>query len=320
MTADIQYIFLSEDGSISQINNFDENVEDNVHTYEDDASDYSGNFYDRNFRQLPLLTVEEESEYTKALVHGTKAEQKHAADELIIHNMRYVLKLASNFTGYGVSYDDLVQFGAMGLMRATQKFDYTFGNRFTTYATYWIKQSIMRGINETGRNVCLPNYIYERLRQINTVESELDKEKLTKKECMQKLSEKTGYSEKYIEHIKNITSPVMSLDKPFQPDGVDQKGTLQDTIPNNVSGSVEDLYEIKWLVAPLHNLMRERLTPKEYDIVCCRFGLLDDTPKSLQAVADVKGISKERVKQLVDKALSKLKHSKAKRIFKEYIT
>ena len=239
MTADIQYIFLSEDGSITQINNFDESVEDNIHTYEDDISDYSGNFYDRNFRQLPLLTVEEESEYARALVHGTKAEKKHAADELIIHNMRYVLKLASNFT---------------------------------------------------------------------------------KKECMQKLSEKTGYSEKYIEHIKNITSPIMSLDKPFQPDGVDQKGTLQDTIPNNVSGSVEDLYEIKWLVAPLHNLMRERLTPKEYDIVCCRFGLLDDTPKSLQAVADVKGISKERVKQLVDKALSKLKHSKAKRIFKEYIT
>lgn len=275
-------------------------------------NDYITDFYTRTFRNIPVLTPDEEYRYASLLKWGTAEEKKMAKDKLVYHNMRYVLKIAGKYIGLGNDYDDLVQSGLIGLIRAIEKYDVSTGYRVTTYATWWIKQAIARDLADNSRTIRLPVHIQDTAKRIQSAERMLQAEGVSGDELIKRISAMTKIPEEKIRYILKTKPKMVSLDTPISSDGIggDGESVLEDFVADEQSESQETIVERNDMKREVRDCIDACLTGREKEVITMRFGLANDIPMTLEQIGEVLHVTRERVRQIEGNALRKLRNPK----------
>lgn len=260
--------------------------------------------YLREIGQYSLLKAEEEVELAKRIEKGDMDARKKLCES----NLRLVISYAKKYVGRGLSLHDLVQEGNMGLLRAVEKYDYHKGYRFSTYATWWIKQAITRAIADNGRTIRIPVHMVEQLNKINRAERALVQE-LGKEPTPQQVADACGMTLEHLISVRQQTAEPVSLDMPV---GEEDDSTIQDFCTDDSNKSPEEMVTQDALRGQLEVAMK-CLAPRERDILVMRFGLDDGVPKTLEQVGLEFGVTRERIRQLESKALRKLRQPKNSR-------
>lgn len=256
--------------------------------------------------RVPLLTREDEVRLSKRIEAGDQL----AREELAEANLRLVVSIAKKYRGCGLPFLDLIQDGNLGLMKAIEKFDYTKGYKFSTYATWWIRQAILRAITNRSRTIRVPTHINELIRKIYQVERNYLKEN-GELPSPAKLAKELDTTVENIIKAKKTAQSMTSLDMPI---GYDDDGSvLGDFVEDGSVESPERETFEHLLVEELERALNERLTDRERRILELRYGLNDYQPKTLDEVGVVFGISRERVRQIQKEALAKLQDSDLKK-------
>lgn len=264
-------------------------------------SDDSVRIYLQQIGKIPLLTSEEELEVAKQ-IYETQSE--FARKVLINANLRLVVSIAKKYIGRGLSFLDLIQEGNMGLIRATEKFDYTKGYKFSTYATWWIQQSITRAIADKARIIRLPIHLIESINKIKRATLDLTTE-LGRIPVKQEIADKLGITVSKLNSIIKSTQSTISIDTPTGQK--DDANKIIDYIVDESATAPESLVSQENLLDDI-KCMLDQLSPKEKDILILRFGLNSDgNKKTLDEIGSLYGVSRERIRQIENRAISKLK-------------
>lgn len=291
--------------------------------------------YLKEISRIPLLTAAQEVEYAKAMDAGRKVERQlklspsfgdrsraedriqegqRARQKLIKANFRLVVSIAKKYIGRGVSFLDLIQEGNIGLIRAVEKFDYKRGFKFSTYATWWIRQAITRAIADQGRTIRVPVHMCERINKLTRVQRQLVQE-LGREPTHEEIAGELNTTQKKVERIIKISQRPLSLEMPV---GEEQDSHLGDFIPDEMTLGPTD--------AASHQLLREQmeeiltsLSPREGRVLQLRFGLKDGKSHTLEEVGKKFGVTRERIRQIEAKALRKLRHPSRSRKLRDYL-
>jgi len=256
--------------------------------------------------RVPLLTREEEVQLSKRVEAG----DKRAKEDLAEANLRLVVSIAKRYRGCGLPFLDLIQEGNLGLMKAIEKFDYKRGYKFSTYATWWIRQAILRAITNRSRTIRVPTHINELIRKIYQVERNHLKEH-GEPPTPENLANELDTTLENIIRAKKTAQSMTSLDTPI---GYEDDGSvLGDFIEDHTVDSPERETFEHLLVQELERALDERLSDREKRIIELRYGLKDYQPRTLDEVGIEFGISRERVRQIQKEALAKLQNSELKR-------
>ncbi|MDO4633813.1 MAG: RNA polymerase sigma factor RpoD [Eubacteriales bacterium] len=262
--------------------------------------------YLKEIGNVPLLTSEEEVELARRVEEGDETAKK----QLIEANLRLVVSIAKKYVGRGMPFLDLIQEGNMGLMKAVDKFDYAKGFKFSTYATWWIRQAITRGIADTGRTIRVPVHMVETinktLRMTRTLLQELGREPTP-----EEVAERLGVPVSRVREVLKISRDPVSLDTPI---GEEDDSHLGDFIEDDSALSPADSAAFSMLREELATAL-ESLTDRERQVVQLRFGLIDGRARTLEEVGKEFNVTRERIRQIEAKALRKLRHpSRSKRL------
>ena len=274
--------------------------------------DSSVRVYFNSLRNISLLTAEEERELGLKIKYGTDEEKKAAKEELVRRNLRYSIAIAKKYVSRSssMSFLDLIQEGNIGLMIAAEKYDVDLGYRFTTYATHWITQNILRTIANKDSSIRFPVYVSDNYKKVSKMQIERIQsgEKQYTKEELMKILKLTEDGTMLLEAYSS-SRKMTSLDKPVQSEGDSKDYTLLgDFVPDDTP-SPEDaaLEEDK---KECINDALSILTEREKEVISMRFGLNGETPKTLEAIGNAYGVTRERIRQIENSALRKLKNPK----------
>lgn len=272
---------------------------------EQDFVAYTDSFrtYLKELGRYPLLTQEEEFNYAKAY---KETQDPSAKEALVNHNLRLVVNIAKKFIGTGVPLPDLVQEGNLGLMRAVDTFDPDKGFRFSTYATWWVKQAVTRAIANDGRTIRLPVHAYEALLKYQKFIKEWNSTNPgVALPSDEEIIEKLGIRESTFAQITRYQPDVVSLSTPI---GEEQDSTIGDFIADD-SMDVEAQTDLIDLRDSIEKVLHDKcFNAKEVDIIKKRFGFETGTPMTLEEIGKIYGVTRERIRQIEVKALRKLKH------------
>lgn len=264
-------------------------------------SDDSVRIYLQQIGKIPLLTPEEELEVAKK-IYETQSEI--ARKVLINANLRLVVSIAKKYIGRGLSFLDLIQEGNMGLIKATKKFDYTKGYKFSTYATWWIQQSITRAIADKARIIRLPIHLIESINKIKKATMDLTTE-LGRIPVKQEIADKMGIPVSKLTSIIKATQSTISIDTPTGQK--DDSNKIIDYIVDESTIAPDSLVSQESMLDDIKGML-EQLSQKERDVLILRFGLNNDgNKKTLDEIGSIYGVSRERIRQIENRAISKLK-------------
>lgn len=283
----------------------------------------------------PLLSAEEEVKLARAMEVGRRAharlrhprssagrnrlqklvvEGDQARKRLIEANFRLVMAIANKYSGSSLPVADLIQEGNIGLIRATDKFDYSRGFRFSTYATWWIRQAIQRAIADQGRTIRLPVHIWEKVSTITRISQELFQE-LGRKPSPEEIAEKLHSTPKKVEQLLNIAQQPASLEKPLGDDG---DANLADFLADEDSPDPSETAARELMADELRDALKS-LTPREERILQLRYGMKDGQSHTLEEVGEKMGYTRERIRQIEREALRKLRHPSRSRKLRGYL-
>ncbi len=264
-------------------------------------SDDSVRIYLQQIGKIPLLSAQEELEVAKK-IYETQSEI--ARKVLINANLRLVVSIAKKYIGRGLSFLDLIQEGNMGLIKATEKFDYTKGYKFSTYATWWIQQSITRAIADKARIIRLPIHLIESINKIKKATMHLTPE-LGRIPNKQEIADKMGITVAKLTSIIKSTQSTISIDTPTGQK--DDSNKIIDYIVDESTITPDSLVSQESMLDDIKNML-EQLSQKERDVLILRFGLNNDgNKKTLDEIGSIYGVSRERIRQIENRAISKLK-------------
>jgi RNA polymerase primary sigma factor len=249
----------------------------------------------------------------RRLMRAVNAGQR-AKSELIQANLRLVVSIAKRYTLRGMQFLDLIQEGNLGLMRAVDKFDYTKGFKFSTYATWWIRQAITRSIADQARTIRIPVHMVESMNRVLRMQRQMHQE-LEREPTLDELSDRVGLPPDRVREILRISQDPLSLDSPL---GEEDDSSLGDFIPDLSADTPADMATKKMLVQAVEEALGE-LTEREQEIVRMRFGLDDGQAKTLEDVGREFGVTRERIRQIEAKTLAKLRHPMRSQKLKEFL-
>lgn len=269
--------------------------------------------YLKDIGKIKLLNTKEEKALGKQIKEGQPTQSDIAKRKLVQANLRLVVSIAKKYIGQGVLFMDLVQEGSLGLIKAAEKFDYSKNFKFSTYATWWIKQTIIRAISNHSRTIRIPVHMTDKIRKYKKTYTSLTFE-LGREPTDEEHAKQLGLSIKQLASIKkSIIKEPISLETPVTED-LNIGDYIEDTsyrspevqTKNNVlKGSITDLLST--------------LPEREKKIVCCRFGINGEVPRTLEQLGEIMGYSKERIRQLEDSALTKIRQKKELQHFRDFI-
>ena len=270
--------------------------------------------YLKDIGKTKLLKRKEEQNLGKQIIEGNHKEALTAKKKLIQSNLRLVVSIAKKYTGQGVLFMDLVQEGSLGLIKAANRFDYSKGVKFSTYATWWIRQTIVRAIANNSKVIRIPVHMIDKIRLVKKAMFEINYS-TGKEPTVEEISNKLKMPEKQVQIALNtIKLEPMSLDTPIA-----ENLSLEDYISDDNYTSPEINAQSSLLKFQINNVLKE-LNPKERKIITHRFGIDGNKPKTLEELGREMGFSKERIRQIEGNALRKLRTTKHINHLKDYLS
>ncbi len=276
-------------------------------------SDDTVGMFLREMARYPLLTQAEEIELARLIAKGGAPGEK-AKRKLVRANLRLVVSIAKKYLNRGVPFLDLIQEGAMGLMRAAEKFDYERGYKFSTYAYWWIRQGITRAIASQSRTVRLPVHMVEKLNQVRKVRQTLS-QTLGRKPSKQELASALDMDEDKLEQVLDVSQRTLSLHAWV---GRDEDTELMQLIEDADTVAPNENLDHKLLCDRLNSVL-DHLSDREREIIKLRFGLTDGQHYTLSEIGQIYDLSRERVRQIQAKAMRKLRHPRRQALLKDWM-
>jgi len=297
--------------------------------------------YLREIGSIPLLTAEEEQELARTYELGRMAADRladpdevsrlsraelallrrqmdageRAGDHLMKANLRLVVHIAKKYTNYGVPFADLIQDGSLGLMKAAEKFDWRRGHKFSTYATWWIRQSITRALADQSRIIRVPVHMTEQITKIRAVTRQLEQEYGGRAPTLDEVAAEMGMPPHRVEQIMQLAWNPVSMNAPVN---AESDSELADSVPDKDTIEPSE-YASQELLREAIVLALSSLTEREQQVLSYRFGLVDGTPNTLEEVGEIFGVTRERIRQIETKAIRRLRHPTRSNKLREYL-
>ena len=271
--------------------------------------------YLKEIGKVPLLTPEREKELAEIMANSDDENLKgKAKNELVESNLRLVVSIAKRYLGKGMSFLDLIQEGNLGLMKAVDKFDYDKGFKFSTYATWWIRQAITRAIADQARTIRIPVHMVETIHKVSRYSRQMLQE-LGREATADELGDKMGMSVEKVREIMKIAQEPVSLETPI---GEEEDSHLGDFIPDEDAPEPAEVASAAILREVIERELNT-LSPREAQVIKLRFGLYDGRPRTLEDVGKEYDITRERIRQIEAKALRRLRHPSHSRHLKGFL-
>ena len=274
------------------------------------ATDDPVRMYLKEIGKVPLLTAEEELEIAKRMADGDEEARKKLSES----NLRLVVSIAKRYVGRGMQVLDLIQEGNLGLIKAVEKFDYSKGYKFSTYATWWIRQAITRAIADQARTIRIPVHMVETINKLIRVSRQLLQE-YGREPTPEEIAKEMGVSEEKVREITKIAQEPVSLETPI---GEEEDSHLGDFIPDDDIPAPAEAAAFTMLKEQLTDVL-DTLTPREEKVLRLRFGLDDGRARTLEEVGKEFNVTRERIRQIEAKALRKLRHPSRSKKLKDFL-
>ena len=287
----------------------DENPED-LSIPEGVSIDDHVRMYLKEIGKVPLLSPQEEHDYAKRMAEG----DEEARQKLTEANLRLVVSIAKRYVGRGMLFLDLIQEGNLGLIKAVEKFDYSKGYKFSTYATWWIRQAITRAIADQARTIRIPVHMVETINKLIRVSRQLLQE-LGREPTPEEIAKEMNMSLEKVREIMKIAQEPVSLETPI---GEEEDSHLGDFIPDDDAPAPSEAASFMLLKEQLMEVLGT-LTPREEMVLRLRFGLVDGRARTLEEVGGVFNVTRERIRQIEAKALRKLRHPSRSKKLKDFL-
>ena len=269
--------------------------------------------YLKEIGRVPLLTPEEETELALKIQAGGPEGEK-AKQRLSEANLRLVVSIAKRYVGRGMQFLDLIQEGNLGLIKAVEKFDHTKGFKFSTYATWWIRQAITRAIADQARTIRIPVHMVETINKLVRIQRQL-LQSLGREPTPEEIAEEMGLTPERVREIQKISQEPVSLETPI---GEEEDSQLGDFIEDDAAVVPPDAASFSMLQEQLAKTL-EGLAERERKVITLRFGLEDGHPRTLEEVGREFGVTRERIRQIESKTLAKLRHPSRSQKLKDYL-
>ena len=282
--------------------------------YENAKLDDPVRMYLKEIGKIPLLTPEEELEVAKDLVSEDEKARDAARKRMSEANLRLVVSIAKRYVGRGMQLLDLIQEGNLGLMKAVEKFDYTKGYKFSTYATWWIRQSITRAIADQARTIRIPVHMVETINKVLRTSHSMV-QSLGREPTTQEIAAELHMDVQKVEEILKIAQEPVSLETPI---GEEDDSHLGDFIQDDDASQPAEEASYTLLREQLEEVLKT-LTPREEEVLRMRFGLIDGKPHTLEEVGKKFDVTRERIRQIESKALRKLRHPSRSKKLRDFL-